>query len=203
VIPLDPRLGAVENAERYFRRYRKLRDARRRIPPLLLEARTELDRLQEIDTFVALAETEADLQAVRRELEPEEPKKKQAHPEKRGGRKRYTWEGYSALVGRTARENEEVTFRLAARDDLWLHARGRAGAHVVLRGPGEPGQDVVHAAAGLAGYFSSGRSDTAVDVDVARVRDVRKVAGGPPGKVTYRNFRTVRVPPSLGQWRPS
>jgi predicted ribosome quality control (RQC) complex YloA/Tae2 family protein len=106
-----------------------------------------------------------------------------------------------ALVGRNARENEQITFRLADRDDLWLHARERTGAHVVVSG-GAPPDDVLEAAAALAAYYSEGRSDSAVDVDVTEVRNVRKIPGGPPGRVTYRNFRTVRVAPTPGRWQP-
>jgi predicted ribosome quality control (RQC) complex YloA/Tae2 family protein len=89
---------------------------------------------------------------------------------------------------------------LASRGDTWLHARELTGAHVILRGDAEPDEAAVEAAAALAAYFSEGRTDSAVDVDVASVRDVRKIPGGPPGRVTYRNFRTVRVRPGLDEW---
>jgi predicted ribosome quality control (RQC) complex YloA/Tae2 family protein len=111
-------------------------------------------------------------------------------------------DGYSLIVGRNARENEEVTFRLARRDDLWLHARQRTGAHVILHSVEDaPLDEVLEAAAGVAAYFSEGRNDTAVDVDVARVRDVRKIPGGPPGRVTYRGESTVRAIPGMGEWK--
>jgi predicted ribosome quality control (RQC) complex YloA/Tae2 family protein len=106
-------------------------------------------------------------------------------------------------VGRSARENEEVTFRLARRGDLWLHARQRTGAHVIVQAQNENvPQEIVEEAARLAAYFSEGRNDSAVDVDVTHVRNVRKIPGGAPGRVTYRHFQTMHVQPGLQGWQP-
>ena len=93
-----------------------------------------------------------------------------------------------------------MTFRLARRDDLWLHVRERTGAHVIVQGGADLSDEVVAAAAALAAYFSQSRSDSAVDVDVAPVRAVRKIPGGAPGRVTYRDFRTIRVVPTVEGW---
>lgn len=201
-IPLDSSRTASENAERLFRRYRKLRDARTRIPPLLAEAQIEVDRLTEIAAFVPLAMSESDLKAVRLELRNGEPEAiRSTKRSRRHGPPRYRQGNWTAIAGRTARENEVVTFRLAGRDHVWLHARGRPGAHVVLQSPkDEVPEDVLASAAALAAYLSSGREDTAVDVDIVAVRDVRKLRASPPGRVTYRNERTVRVQPAIAGW---
>jgi len=204
-IPLDPLLSPNENAERLFRRYRKLRDARKKLPELLKQAETEAARLSDLAAFGLLAESEADLRALQDEVstEPARPLKAKARPRKKRGPARFSWSGVTALVGRNARENEEVTFHLARRDDLWLHVRERTGAHVIVQGGADLPDEVVAAAAALAAYFSEGRSDSAVDVDVAPVRAVRKIPGGAPGRVTYRDFRTVRVSPSTEGWASS
>jgi predicted ribosome quality control (RQC) complex YloA/Tae2 family protein len=200
-IELDPRMTPAENAERMFRRYRKLKDAARRIPGMLASAAEELERFDETATFARLAGSEADLESLRRELTKEDkaaPAKKQ---NTRRGPPRYRLDGLTAVVGRSAKENEEVTFRIARGEDAWLHARGRTGAHVIIPGGGKGLSDEqLSAAAELAAYFSEGREDTAVDVVVAAVRDVRKVPKGAPGKVTYRNARTVRVKPGIDKW---
>lgn len=197
VIPLDPSHTPSQNAEQLFRRYRKLRDARQRIPNLLKVAEAEAARLGDLAAFARMAESEGELRALLADVrgEPVERKKSQQR-----GPPRYSLNGYTAIAGRNARENEEVTFRLARRDDLWLHARERTGAHVILQGPQGPDNDILEAAAALAAYFSEARTDTGVDVIVASVKDVRKVPGGPPGRVTHRNSRTVRVRPSLDRW---
>ena len=204
-IALDPLLSPNDNAERLFRRYRKLRDAGKKLPELLKQAETEAARLSDLAAFGLLAESEADLRALRDEVstEPPRPLKAKARPRKKRGPARFSWSGVTALVGRNARENEEVTFHLARRDDLWLHVRERTGAHVIVQGGADLPDEVVAAAAALAAYFSEGRSDSAVDVDVAPVRAVRKIPGGAPGRVTYRDFRTVRVSPSTEGWASS
>jgi predicted ribosome quality control (RQC) complex YloA/Tae2 family protein len=215
-VPLDPRLTAAENAERLFRRYRKLRDAQKRLPALLAATDAEVARLGDAAIFARLATSEADLRDLRASLVDPDPTsaphdhqsrrgktgKTKSKAEKRRGPARYSLDGYVALVGRSARENEEVTFHLARRDDLWLHARERTGAHVVLQSTGGPAPpQVVEQAGQLAAYFSEGRLENRVDVDVTLVRNVRKIPGGPPGRVTYRNFDTLHVRPTRQGWR--
>ena len=89
-----------------------------------------------------------------------------------------------------------MTFQDAAPEDLWLHARGLPGAHVVLRDVGDdPDDELVAAAATVAAYFSAARDERGVDVDVTRRKFVRAIARAGPGQVTYRNERTIRVRP--------
>jgi predicted ribosome quality control (RQC) complex YloA/Tae2 family protein len=104
-----------------------------------------------------------------------------------------TWE---ALLGTSATGNARVTFDLAQSDDLWLHARGVPGAHVILRTNGTtPPDQVVERAAQLAAWHSASRTSGAVEVDVTIRRYVKKLANAPPGLVRYSNERTVRVTP--------
>jgi predicted ribosome quality control (RQC) complex YloA/Tae2 family protein len=201
-IVLDGKLSPRENAERMFRRYKKLRDASRRIPGLIQATEVEASRLRDLLVFARIADTETALRDVQREISPlprsEEPTKKRSAA--KSGPARFRMDGYTALVGRNAQENETLTFDVARRTDLWLHARGRTGAHVVLQGEADPSEGILASAAALAAYFSEGRNDTRIDVDAVRVRDIRKVPGGPPGRVTYRQSRTIRVEPSLKGW---
>lgn len=202
-IQLDPALTPSANAERTFKRYHKLRDAARRVPALIADTERELGRLDDLRAFAEIATTESELRALAKEVQPirEEGKPSRKERDKPRGPARFAMGGHTAIVGRNALENEEVTFRLAGQDDLWLHVRERTGAHVVVQA-GDRGapDEIIQAAAELAAYYSEGRTDSGVDVDVARPRDVRKIPGGPPGRVTYRNFQTIRVRPSLGAW---
>lgn len=202
-IALDPKLTPSENAERVFRRYRKLRDAATRLPEMVAEAEAEYDRIVELRVFAQLADSEGALKDMHREISPAPPtppNSKQKNRTKRGPL-RFRLGDSIAIVGRNARENEEVTFRLANRDDLWLHTRGRTGAHVVLRAGQEgPSDGLLTAAAQLAAYYSEGRHDSRVDVDIAAARDIRKVPGGPPGLVTVRHERTLTISPGIDGW---
>jgi predicted ribosome quality control (RQC) complex YloA/Tae2 family protein len=108
-------------------------------------------------------------------------------------------EGYEVLVGRSARDNDELTFRVARPRDLWLHAAGHAGSHVVIR-TDEADDDVprrvIERAAGWAAWHSKARNARGkVDVHVCRAADVSKPRGAPPGTVVLRRFDTVKVYP--------
>ena len=204
---IDPRLGLPENAERMFRRSRKVE-------------RTEVAlrrRLEEVEQQVAYAEGVrvslddaggpdeiVELESIRREMEAQNllaPKKASVRSD--DGAKRLpprsftTHRGNVVLVGRSARSNAELTFRLAKPNDLWLHASGMPGSHVVLKSAGsvEPDEEEILEAAGYAAYFSKGRHDTHVDVMVTARRNVAKIKGAPPGLVRVANVKTVRVRP--------
>jgi predicted ribosome quality control (RQC) complex YloA/Tae2 family protein len=105
-------------------------------------------------------------------------------------------DGWTILVGRTGRDNDRLTFKLAAPDDFWLHAAGVHGAHVIIRNP-ERATTVPPAtlteAAGFALWFSDARSEAGADVHWTRRKNVRRAKGGAPGRVVLKRFFTVRV----------
>jgi predicted ribosome quality control (RQC) complex YloA/Tae2 family protein len=197
-IDLDPDKTAVENAQAYFDRYRKAREALERVPPLLEDARRQAEYLDELRALVSVADDMAAIRALRREVaeavgeRPTSSKQRPASPYRRVSLDA----GWEALVGTSAAGNAAVTFDVAQPDDLWLHARGVPGAHVILRGPrGEPPSPVLERAAQLAAYHSGARSSARVEVDAAPRRHVRKIPAAPPGLVRYTHERTLRVEP--------
>jgi predicted ribosome quality control (RQC) complex YloA/Tae2 family protein len=199
-IALDPRQSPVENAQTYFERYRRARAAAANLPELVQAADLELAYLDQLLAFAGLAEGLDELQALEAEWQEHAagaatPRRR---PAARAPRRLRTPRGDVILIGRNGRQNDQVTFDLAGPDDLWLHARGLPGAHVILQPRGsarEPEPRLIEAAAQLAAYYSPARAATAVEVDVTPRRWVRKVKGGPPGLVTYRHEYTVRVAP--------
>lgn len=112
------------------------------------------------------------------------------------------FEGWEILVGKGARDNDELTFGEARPRDLWLHASGYAGSHVVVRvpeGAGEVPGAVVQRAAELAAYHSKARTARRkVAVHLCRARDVRKPRRAPPGQVQLETYRTLKVYPREG-----
>lgn len=214
-IALDPHLTPSENAQRYFKEYAKARDATREIPALLDATRLEREYLEQMLTHVELAENEVDLRALSRELAQatERPaldtvgaasrprpssrgKPGRSKPDQPAGTvKRITSsDGDQMLVGGSARGNDRVTFDLGTGGDLWLHARGVPGAHVVVKLDGrEPSQRTLLEAARLAASRSQARGSSKVPVDYTLQRYVKKVKGGPPGLVTYTHEKTIRV----------
>ena len=198
-IDLDPDKTAVENAQAYFERYRKAREAFERVPPLVEDARRQRDYLDELRALVSVAQDMAAMRALRREVAEaigERPSSSKSQRPASPYRRIPLDDGWEALVGTSAAGNAAVTFDVAQPDDLWLHARGVPGAHVILRGPrGEPPAPVLERAARIAAYHSAARSSARVEVDAAPRRHVRKIPAGPPGLVRYTNERTLRVEP--------
>ena len=194
-IALDPELDVNANAQRYYARYRKAADA---LPHLekrrdALAARGEaLDALAfeaERADAATLPELEADLD----ELEGRPPQRApQPNAKRRVPLRLDRPSGARIYVGRSPRENVEVTFKIARPDDLWFHARGIPGSHVVLQSaPGrEPQDDDLAAAADLAATHSKARHAPRVEVDYTERKHVRKQRDAGPGMVWYTNART-------------
>ncbi len=228
-VALDPTLSPTENARAIFGRYRKIRDAQEKVPPLLEAAEDDLQFLDAALLFVEQADSPQALKEIRDDVgaagfplpgaKAPPAQKGQGGNGGTGGNKgkggkyhpggkeapkkgaapalRFTTsEGLEVLVGRSARQNEVVTFDLAASGDMWMHARGMPGSHVVLKTGGRtPSDGSVEQAAALAAYYSRGRGSTTVPVDIAPARNVRRVKGGKPGLVRISGETTINVHP--------
>lgn len=103
-------------------------------------------------------------------------------------------DGVEILVGKNNKQNEYLTNRVAARDDIWLHTKDIPGSHVVIRKK-DPSEQTILEAANLAAYFSKARQSSSVPVDYTKVRYVKKPNGAKPGFVIYENQQTVYVTP--------
>jgi predicted ribosome quality control (RQC) complex YloA/Tae2 family protein len=202
-IALDPELDVKENAQRYYARYRKAANA---LPHLERRRETLAARREALDVLAfeaeradapTLPELEADLDA----LEGRPPQRAPQSAAKRRAPLRVERpSGARIYVGRSPRENAEVTFRIARPDDLWFHARGIPGSHVVLQPPpgGAPHDDDLTAAADLAAAHSKAKHAPRVEIDYTERKHVRKQRDGAPGLVWYTNARTRVGRPSGG-----
>jgi len=216
-IALDPRFDAVENANRQFNKYHKLRRAAALVPAQIEQNATELATIEQLLTDLVLAETPAEVSLVKAEVQTAgylrgKPQEKKAHkPGKKGGKSVkgkpvppgggvplhvQSRDGFTILVGKNSRQNEEVTFRQAAANDLWLHARGVPGAHVIIKAAGRDiPRGTIDQAAALAAYYSQARGSTTTPVDYTLQRHVRHMKGGGPGMVVYEREKTIYVTP--------
>lgn len=199
IISLDPSKTPVENAQQRFRSYDKAKGAIADVPERLAAAEAQVAYLDETLALFELVEGFDAIAAFERELIDQGVLRLEGGRQARGPRSQplrvTSSEGTPIFVGRSAGQNEEVTWKLARPQDVWLHARGVPGAHVVIRTDGPIGDQTLVEAAGLALYFSKARMESAADVTVCHRRDLRKVPGGPPGLVTVRNERTLRTRP--------
>jgi predicted ribosome quality control (RQC) complex YloA/Tae2 family protein len=205
-IQLDPSLTPVENAQAIFREYRKAQSAIEGLPERMAESETRVAYLNELGTSLEIATSYDDIKSVQGEVEG--AGRPQVQQEQQGsGRKKQkpvklpqplrmqTTRGMSILLGRTAGQNDTATFRLASPEDLWFHARNTPGAHVILRAAPQVSEEDIEEAARLAAGYSKLRSDAQVDVIYTEKRYVRKIPNAPPGQVTYRNEKVIRVAP--------
>jgi hypothetical protein len=190
LVTLDPRLSGRGNAERLFGKARRVERAAREVDLRLRETRAALAEARGRE---ALAEGARDAAALPSAAERGAGRRAE---DGRGGPRHYlTARGLSILVGRGARENHHLTFRVARPEDLWLHARDVPGAHVVLRDPeGRAGAEDLREAAEVAAFFSEASEASLVDVHVTRRKHVRPGRGG-PGRVFVSHSDTLRVPP--------
>lgn len=196
-VELDPQKTASENAQIYFKRYRKAIENAKGVEK-------EIDRLQfkidEIDEELAILE-KADLSALlllKEERSPRLPsrKKKQQMPSHLS----LDHLGCRILVGLTAKGNRHVTFDQASGEDIWFHARNLPGAHVILKCPSdEIPEEVFAVAASLAAHYCRGAGDEPVVVDYTERKHVRHIPGSGPANVTYRDFSSISISPRL--WR--
>lgn len=199
VVPLDPTLSPRENMERYYRRYRRIVESAARVAARAAEVRARAAELAKLLAALDGAPLEA-LPRLEREARrlgaaprpPPRPRSKRDEPLP-PYRLYRSAAGVPLLVGRNAEANDALTVKVAKGNDLWLHARGLAGSHVVVKlDKGKPpdGETLLDAAH-LAVHFSDGRNEAQVEVVATRAKYVRKVKGSAPGAVTYSQERTI------------
>jgi len=203
-IPLDPTLSPAENAQKLFREYHKMKTAADEVPPLIEQGERELEYLAQLSAEVELAENRSELDQVEREMieagyiAARDKKPKSTVPNALLSRR--AQDGTLILVGRNSQQNDEVTFRRGAPDDLWLHAHGAPGAHVIIKCAGQPvDEDTLLLAARLAAYYSEARREPCVQVDYTARRYVRHIKDAHPGMVTYTHEQTLVVEPDLDE----
>jgi predicted ribosome quality control (RQC) complex YloA/Tae2 family protein len=200
-IPLDPALTPVANARRLFARYAKLRRAQPALAERLRRLEASRAYLESALTMIEQALDDDDLRALRAELAAEGyvPRRRGRAGEPAPRPRAFVLPGgASVLVGRTNQENDRLTFAIAGPEDLWFHARGVPGAHVVLRTGGRAARnEEIAQAAAIAAWFSRARTAGAAEVDCTPRKYVRKPRGAPPGYVVYERERTLRVVPAL------
>ena len=197
-IPLDPALKPHENAARWYDEARRRSRAEERLPELIERGEAEVRRWEEAVAAAEAGEPPAWLEGALRRGEQKQAQAKKAPVAPRLPYRVFrTAGGLEVRVGRSSKDNDQLTFRHAHPEDVWLHARSVPGSHVVLRWPGEgapPARDLEEAAT-LAALYSKARSSRTVAVDWTRRKYVRKPRGAPPGRVMISHAKTVFVEP--------
>lgn len=198
-IALNKALTPNQNAQRYFKRYQKLKEAVKHLTGLIQATKETISYLESVEIALEQASL-SEITEIREELiqtgfikrRQKEKIQKRQKPEKY-----LATDGQTIiLVGRNNLQNEELTFKLAKKEDLWFHAKDIAGSHVVITGNSNPSDEVKTDAAELAAYYSKARLSNLVPVDMIEIRKLHKPTGTKPGFVTYTGQKTLRVTPN-------
>ena len=200
-IPLSPILSPQQNAAKFYKDYARMKNAEKELTHQLSLGETELSYLKSVLDELNRAQTDAELEEIKQELQEQgylrpEGSRKKPRQGKLAPMRFASTDGYPIYVGRNNRQNEELTFRLARKDDIWCHASKVHGSHVIIScGGTTPPDDTVTQAAQLAAYYSETGDGQNVPVDVTAVKQVKKIPGGKPGMVIYHTYKTVIANP--------
>lgn len=201
-VPLDSRYDANRNAQRYYKRYSRLKNAENLLSKQIPETKEEINYLEHILVSLENSTEVNDLDEIREELISEEyirgRRNKKTKISKTKPHHYISSEGYHIYVGKNNRQNDELTMRFANRDDIWLHVQNMPGSHVIIRNDRNLiSEKVLEEGAILASYYSKGRQSSNVPVDYTEKKNVRKPTGAKAGMVIYDDFNTLFVTPDL------
>ena len=199
-ITLDSRLSPSANAQRYYKLYNKAKKAKEVLTEQVKLWESELVYLDSVHAFLDKAETEEDISELREELYRAgySSKMKNYRPQKKVKLQCMQFStsgGYPILVGKNNIQNDNLTFKIASKDDIWFHVKDMPGSHVIMQtGGDEPSECDYTEAAEIAAYFSKATAGP-VAVDYTKARNVKKPAGSKPGFVIYKTNYTAFVSP--------
>ena len=200
-IPLSPLLSSQQNAAKFYKDYARMKTAEKELTRQISIAKEELSYLGSVLEELNRAGSEQELEEIRHELQETgyvkaESGKKRIKAGKLPPMRFVSTDGYPIYVGRNNRQNEELTFKSARKDDLWLHASKVHGSHVIISCAGvTPPDNTITQAAQLAAYYAETGGGQNIAVDVTPVKQVKKIPNGKPGMVIYHSYRTVIANP--------
>ena len=200
-VPISPILSPQQNAAKFYKDYAKLKNAEKELTHQMELGEQELHYLRSVLEELNRAENEAELDEIRQELYAGgyvrlDSSKKRMKIAKSKPMRFESTDGYPIYVGRNNRQNDELTFKLARKDDIWCHASKVHGSHVIIScGGTTPPDDTITQACQLAAYYSETMGGQNIPVDVTPVKQVKKLTGAKPGMVIYHTYRTVIVNP--------
>ncbi len=200
-IPLSPILSPQQNAAKFYKDYSRMKNAEKELTKQISLAKEELDYLKSVLEELNRAASERELEEIRRELQEvgylkADSAKKRAKQGKLPPMRFESTDGYPIYVGRNNQQNDELTFRMARKDDLWLHASKVHGSHVIIACAGvTPPDNTITQAAQLAAYYAETGTGQNIAVDMTPVKQVKKIPNGKPGMVIYHSYKTVIANP--------
>ncbi|WP_342472882.1 NFACT RNA binding domain-containing protein [Metasolibacillus sp. FSL H7-0170] len=197
-IAINPRKTPIDNAQHYYQRYNKAKNALVMIEEQLEKTHADIDYFEMLAQQVAQA-APSDIEEIREELAEQgflrlRASKKKKKPTKPMPEAFLSSTGITISVGKNNKQNDFLTFKFAKKNDIWLHTKDIPGSHVVIHSE-TPDETTLHEAAVLSAYFSKARESSSVPVDYTEIRQVKKPNGAKPGFVIYFEQKTLYVTP--------
>ncbi|RKD34353.1 Rqc2 family fibronectin-binding protein [Thermohalobacter berrensis] len=201
-INLDPRLTPAENAQKYYKRYNKLKNAHVEVSKQITNTKDEIDYLENILVSIENCSDPSEIDEIREELIKEgyiKSKLRNRKKKKEAPSNPYHFissDGYDIYVGKNNKQNDYLTLKFANKEDIWLHTKEIPGSHVIVKSKGEEvPENTLKEAALLAAFYSKGKMSSNVPVDYTERKNVRKPNGAKPGMVIYDNNNTIYITP--------
>ena len=200
-VPLSPLLSPQQNAAKYYKDYTRMKNAEKELTRQIELAAGELEYLKSVLDELNRADSDQALEEIKQELQADgylraDTGKKRIKTGKLPPLRFESTDGFPIFVGRNNRQNEELTFKSARKDDIWLHASKVHGSHVIIACAGQAvPDDTITQAAQLAAHYAETTGGQNIPVDVTPVRQVKKIPNGKPGMVIYHTYKTVIVNP--------
>ena len=199
-IPLSPQLSPSQNAQKYYKRYNKAKNAEIEAAKQIENAKNDLEYLESTLAAIETSDTESDLNAIRAELIAEGYLNRKFNPKKQKASKPMHFvssDGFDIYVGKNNTQNDYLTLKFANSSDLWFHTKNIHGSHTIIKLglDKDVPKTTITEAAELAAYYSKGRDSSQVPVDFTQIKNVKKPNGAKPGMVIYDYYNTIYVTP--------
>lgn len=200
-IPVNPALSAQQNAQRYYKEYKKASNAEKLLHSLIEEGEQELVYLDTVIDNLSRADSDREISEIREELENGGYIKS-----KKGGKQKkekplpplefMSSDGFRILVGRNNVQNDILTLKTAKNYDMWFHVQKQAGSHTIIVADNkEISETAIYEAACIAAFHSKSKDSSSVAVDYTIIKNIKKPVGAKPGKVIYNTYNTLYVTP--------
>ena len=201
-ISLNKNLTPSENAQKYFKKYNKMKTAKKEITSQMEITKEEVNYLENILLSIENCENIAELMDIREELTRVGYLRGKVNNKKEiklttKPQEFISSDGFKILVGKNNKQNDHLTLKVASNDDIWMHTKNIPGSHVIIKTEGkEVSDDTIFEGAMLAAYFSKSKLSSQVPVDYTKKKNIKKPNGAKPGMVIYETNHTIYVTPT-------
>ncbi|WIV10794.1 NFACT RNA binding domain-containing protein [Proteiniborus sp. MB09-C3] len=202
-IHLDPRLSPIQNAQKYYKKYNKLKNAYQLVSEQIIKTQEEIDYLENVLISLENCTELREIEEIREELVNEGYVKKSSSKVKKKEKEVYSSplhfissDGYDIFVGKNNKQNDYLTLKLSSKEDIWMHTKNIPGSHIIIKAKdSQISEETIIEAAMLAAYHSKAKLSSNVPVDYTERKNVKKPSGAKPGMVIYDYYNTVYVTP--------